>query len=123
MPTYPNEDIESVRQRLKDGMTSYMLGDGDESWEAGYSQDDIDRCIAIVDGYLAAVPPGSDLPQATIREAVKQAVLALNDLNEASRGPLIETDQREDLCRIILVAATRAGLDTDEDITEEWRDW
>jgi len=123
MPAFPNEDIQAVRQRLKDGMTSYMQGDGEKSWNAGYSQSDIDHCMMIVDDYLAAVAPGLDLPQAKIREAVKRAVLDLNALNESCRGPWIETDQREGLCQLILGAAIQAGLDTDEDITEEWRDW
>lgn len=123
MPRFPNADIAALRRRLENGMTSYLHGGGDGGSEAGYTQGDIDRCMAIVDTYLAAVPPGSGLPPAEIREAVERAVLALNALNESCGGPLIETDQREALCQLILVAATRAGLDTDEDITEEWREW
>jgi hypothetical protein len=50
-------------------------------------------------------------------------ILDLNGLNEQGEFSLIETDQREALCQLILTAATRAGLDTDEDVTEEWREW
>ncbi len=54
---------------------------------------------------------------------MRQVVLDLNGLNEESGGGLIETDQREGLCQLILVAALHAGLKTDEDVTEEWREW
>lgn len=50
-------------------------------------------------------------------------VLKLNKLKEKCGGSIIETDQREDLCQIILVAARRAGLKTEEDMTEEGREW
>jgi hypothetical protein len=121
MPTFPDEEIASVRQRLLENMTSFMRGDGDDSSDAPYSQEHIERCQSIIDTYLAKVPPGSPAP--TIRDAVKTAILDLNALNEDCECNLIETGEREDLCQLILVAARRAGLDTDDDITEEWRDW
>jgi hypothetical protein len=58
-----------------------------------------------------------------VRGAVQEAVLDINDLNAECRGGLIETDQRELLCRLILTAARRAGLDTRANITEAWRTW
>lgn len=123
MPMYPNEEVTQIRQRLLDGMADYMKGDGDTSWDCGYSQADIDRCLVIVDVYLAKVASGLKVSQDEIRNAVKKAVLDLNDLNGQAGGALIETDQREDLCALLLTVAQRAGLGTDEDITEEWREW
>ena len=39
-------------------------------------------------------------------------------------GGRIETDQREQLCALIITAANRAGLVSGVyDITEEWREW
>jgi hypothetical protein len=39
-------------------------------------------------------------------------------------GCFIETDQREQLCPLIIAAAKRAGLVSDvNDITEGWREW
>ncbi|WP_200792858.1 hypothetical protein [Bacillus massilinigeriensis] len=35
----------------------------------------------------------------------------------------IETMEREELCEFIIVAARISGLQTDGDITEEWREW
>lgn len=31
--------------------------------------------------------------------------------------------EREELCEYIIEAANIAGLESDEDITEKWRDW
>ena len=54
---------------------------------------------------------------------VKKTVLALNELNENCGGELIETDQREDIAEIIIVAGNLKGFNgLDEDITEEWRE-
>jgi len=37
---------------------------------------------------------------------------------------MIETEQREDLAEIIILAGNLKGFNSkDEDITEEWRDW
>ena len=50
--------------------------------------------------------------------------LALNALNEDCGGNLIETGEREALCDLIERAAREAGLpESDEDITEAWREW
>ena len=47
----------------------------------------------------------------------------MNVLNEKCEYELIETDQREDICKFIITAVNVAGLKTDEDVTEEWREW
>jgi hypothetical protein len=45
-------------------------------------------------------------------------------LNEQCDGSMIETDQREQLCELLITAASNAGLvSTQYDITEKWRDW
>ena len=84
---------------------------------------EINELLAIVDAFVTNMTKSSTLTEQAIRDAVKQAVLALNALNKRCNGNLIETDQREDICELILVAAAQAGLHTDEDITEEWREW
>lgn len=55
---------------------------------------------------------------------VKKTVLALNALNEKCEYELIETEQREDIAEIIILAGYLKGFnDRDDDITEEWREW
>ncbi|MEL6399187.1 MAG: hypothetical protein AAFR26_08895 [Cyanobacteria bacterium J06626_4] len=124
MPELPAQSITEVRRRLLEHMVSFMEGDENETdFDCGYTQADIDRCAAIVDAYLADIAANTDPDKDQLRFIIKKAVLQLNDLNDSCGGSLIETDEREDLCEIILVAAQACGLTTTQDITEEWRDW
>ena len=128
-----NDDIKALQRELIQGMTSYMTredvedddADADDDFDAGYSQEHIDRCGDIIDVFFEELQgiPGEDR-NAEIMELVQSVVLELNQLNDETEGGLIETDQREQLCEIIILAAKEAGLVTDVyDITEEWRDW
>jgi hypothetical protein len=127
MASPSQEQIQSIRQRLLVGMFDYMTNfDEDPSeyeWDCSYSQKDIDECIACIDDYLAKVTTISGLTAQQIEAAVQKLVVELNELNNKCGGSLIETDQREYICEIILIAAKDAGLTTDEDITEPWRQW
>ncbi|EMK2594199.1 hypothetical protein ACQGS6_14660 [Bacillus sp. GMs2/2] len=49
-------------------------------------------------------------------------VMKLNELN-IEHDHFIETMEREDLYEFIDAAARIAGLESEEDITEEWREW
>ena len=124
-------EVLSLKENLLESMVSFMQGedeDGEGSgFEAGYTQDDIDRCAAILDHYLLSLSrvrgKGEDRNEA-IMEAVKDTVLELNTLNDNCDGKLIETDQRETLCELLITAAQDAGLESEvDDITEEWREW
>ena len=128
-----NPELLALKQHAIDGMISYMkLGgasdekdpDYDPEFDAGYTQKHVDACSKIIDDYFVALsaitePKG----EKEITAAVKSAVVKLNKLNDKSDGNLLETDQREELCELILSAAKQAGLESNEDITEEWREW
>lgn len=127
-------DILRLRKAAIDGMAHYMKYGGaeseadpdfDEDFDAGYTQADIDRCAKIVDELLAtleAVPKPKT--NEAILKAVKAAVIKLNRLNDRCDGSLIETDQREQLCGLIIAATQRAGLVSSVgDVTEQWREW
>ena len=127
-------DILRLRKAVLDGMVSYMKygaaesetdPDFDPTFDAEYTQADIDRCARIIDDFLASledIPPGKK--NESILKAVRAAVIKLNKLNDRCDGLLIETDQLEQLCALIIAAAKRAGLVSSVyDITEEWREW
>ena len=126
-------EILRLRKALLDGMTNYMKYGGaasetdpdfDPNFDAEYTQADIDRCAKIIDEFVAALESAPKGKNEAILKAVKAAVIKLNKLNELCDGFLIETDQREQLCPLIIAAAKRAGLvSTVDDITEEWREW
>jgi len=127
-----NDEIRALQRELIEGMTSYMSRDdvdedeeSDSGFDAGYSQEHIDRCNEILETFFEELRelPGEDR-NTEIMDVVQSTVLELNALNDETEGSLIETDQREQLCEIIIQSAKEAGLVTDVyDITEEWRDW
>ncbi len=133
MTRQQKSELQGLKQAAIDGMVSYMRygaaeienhPDYDPTFDAGYSQEHVDRCSKIVDTYLDAVgamrETGAD-PE--ILSEAKKAVTSLNNLNEVCGGSLIETDQREQICRLMITAAKYAGLTLDGDFTEEWREW
>jgi len=119
------ESVAAIRKRLLDGMFSRMKASEDPGfgYACGYRRKHIDRCAAITRDFvekLSTVPKGQT---AKIAEEVKRVVVKLNKLNASCGGALIETDQREDLCRLIQTAAYNSGLRSDQDVTAEWREW
>lgn len=92
-------------------------------FDCGYTQQHIVQCVGIVDQYVESLNSLNEPDDDVLRHAIEKVVRELNDLNDRAGGCLIETDQREDLCQIILVVAKQAGMKTDEDVTEEWREW
>jgi hypothetical protein len=132
-----SEKIRALKEEFIKNITDYMKFGGaeneedpdyDPSFDAGYNQSEIDHAGVIIETYLnalAAIPPELKNPRRedAILVAAKTAVLAFNKLNEDCEQPIIETDQREMLCELLLSAAHEVGLEGDEDITEEWREW
>jgi hypothetical protein len=134
MTSSSNTKFVSLKQDLIEDMTNYMKFGGaedekdpdfDPEFEAGYTQEHVDRCGAILDTFLASLAKSNGMSKnQDILKAVKIAVLALNKLNDQCDGSLIETDQREQLCEFIITATKSSGLETTVyDITEEWREW
>jgi hypothetical protein len=119
------ETLSAVRKRLLDTMFSYMKASEDPGYgyACGYQLTHIDRCAAIIDDYIEELSGRRKRKQEEILNVVKKVVVKLNRLNVSCGRALIETDQRENLCRLILMVAQKAGLDTEEDVTERWRGW
>tara|TARA_R110002096_G_scaffold401386_6_gene598304 strand:- start:46766 stop:47068 length:303 start_codon:yes stop_codon:yes gene_type:complete len=100
-------------------MREYMQMD---EADVSYDESHIQTCDGILDDYLAAIAVASDRKESLLR--VKQAVVRLNKLNASCGHELIETDQREYLCDVIIRAAALTGfIEADSDVTEKWREW
>jgi hypothetical protein len=129
-----NHKILEVKRDLIDGMIEYMKYGGavdendpeyDPEFDAGYTQGHVDRCSKIIGDFLASLEKAPEAQKNKyIMAAVKKTILRLNELNEECDGGLIETDQREDLAKLINLAAKQAGLESSaDDITYKWREW
>lgn len=122
-------DLLTMKARIKEdilySMYEYIepLDEDDEEPDAPeYTAEDVEKCGALLAEFIDDLSVAKK-DKGKILTDVKKLVLELNDLNESLDFCLIETEQREDICDFILSAVNEAGLTTDEDITEEWRDW
>jgi hypothetical protein len=129
-----SKEILDLKQSLLEDMVSYMkYGEADDEsdpaydpeYEVGYTQEHINHCSNIIDTLLTSLTKApKENKNEFILKTVKIAVLDLNQLNEQCNGTMIETYEREQLCELIITAASNAGLVTDrDDITEGWRRW
>ncbi len=115
MKLQDNSEIREILDQLEHGLIDYMP-------DASYKKSDVNRCMSIINDYLQRI--GNAKSSTEGMKIVENTVVALNHLNEETEYELIETDQREDICEIIILAGNIKGFnDRDEDITEEWRDW
>ena len=109
--------IKEISHRLKGDMLDFIV-----PGDTNYSEKEVNTCMQILSDYLQAMEASTSKEEGM--KAVEKAVLALNDLNEASDYELIETGQREDIAEIIILAGSFKGYNSeDDDITEDWRDW
>jgi len=88
-----------------------------------FTEENIKATNEVLDSYINNLRTLQDHPtDEEILECVEKVVLSLNELNE-KYDYFIETMEREELYDYITEAARIAGFESDEDITEEWREW
>ena len=120
-------DLEQYNQEILDTVYEPMLEyfrDFEEDEDPGYTEEAIGECRRLLEDYGKALAELEDPSEEEILSQVEQVVLALNDLNEETDYAMIETDEREAICALIQGAALDTGLpETDDDVTEPWREW
>lgn len=88
-----------------------------------FTDENINATNQVLDTYINSLKELGDNPtEEEIFECVKKVVISLNELND-TYDYFIETMEREELCEYIIEAAGIVGLESEEDITEEWREW
>lgn len=92
--------------------------DGDDL----FTEENIAATEAVLQFYMDGLCYLQEPTDEELIEKVKEVVLRLNGVNE-EYDFFIETLEREELHDFIMEKAHQAGLKTDEDITEEWREW
>lgn len=114
-----NQQLQAVKKDVLDGMADALAHGA-----TGYTHTHIVHCRKILDLFLAAMGQlQAPAAEETILGVVEDTVLRLNELNDECGHMLIDVDQRNPLCELILTAARCAGLPGDEDVTQAWREW
>ncbi|WP_341963612.1 hypothetical protein [Planococcus maritimus] len=93
--------------------------------EGGYDQfneENIAATETVLQVYTDRLYRLQEPSEKQIVKEVKEVVLRLNALNE-EYDFFIETLEREELHDFIMEKAQQVGLEIEEDITEEWREW
>ncbi|CAA7193830.1 hypothetical protein [Chryseobacterium potabilaquae] len=117
MKSTGNSHIDNLIFDLKSNMEGYMI-----EFEPSYTQNDINECIALLFEYVIEIFKTKLKNEAM--GLVKSTILSLNNLNDRCDGSLIETNEREQIAEIVILASHEMGYNSvDEDITEEWRDF
>ena len=118
-------DIAKFKTMLSENVLGLMLEFmADCGEDASFTREDVEKCGEILTHYLESLAELTDPDDQQIMDCVKEAVLALNDLNEATDYCLIETEERESIWELIQTSAVECGLhDPADDITEQWREW
>jgi hypothetical protein len=112
-----DQGLRALKASLLEGMRAYMRRAGEP-----YSEADVQRCSEILDRFEAAISGAVAREDALAH--VRETVLDLNALNNTCGGNLIETDQREMICELIIQTTARRGfIAPGEDVTLEWREW
>jgi hypothetical protein len=117
------KQIDELKVNILEGMRGFMEAIAADGAEPDYSEADIAKCEAILDAFLTKVRAANNGDAAFVMAAVKEAVLALNELNANCGECLIETDQREQISELMCQSAAAVGVGDGEDLTEEWREW
>lgn len=87
-----------------------------------FTEENIAATETVLLDYIDGLSHLQEPSDENIIEKVKEVVLRLNSVNE-EYDFFIETVEREELYDFLMEKAQVAGLETEEDITEEWREW
>lgn len=94
------------------------MADGDDQ----FTEENLTATETVLSSYTDGLSRLQKPNEKQIIQEVKKVVLRLNALNE-EYDFFIETLEREELQEFIMEKAQQIGLETEEDITEEWREW
>ncbi|KQB40462.1 hypothetical protein [Flavobacterium aquidurense] len=112
-----NTHINKTYKSLEREMIDFI-----ELGEADYTLSDVRKCLSLLDNFLDEISKTDSRETGIL--TVKKTVLAINNLNENCEYELVETEQREKIADIIILAGHLKGYNhINEDTTEEWREW
>lgn len=141
---FENKQIKELIEWIADDISTFIMDDETadeyfgndedldlknfENWkykideDAEYGVEEIKLLLKYLDEFLHKAENAKTKAEAM--KVVKEYVLKLNDLNEKCNHSIIETEQREDICEVMILALNIRWFNPDlEDVTEEWRDF
>ena len=96
----------------------------DDDDEPAYLKQHVEECDQLLTTFIKDVlSEDQNTEFSWVAKQVERLVRALNDLNLKLDHQLIEADQREDICALIVLVMKDAGHRYDGDISEQWRQW
>ncbi|MCK4207130.1 hypothetical protein J3U99_20380 [Brucella pituitosa] len=114
------DKVEELRVQMPTPRWRESMSEGDEL----FNEADIATAETALNAFIDTVKAATSQRDAqAIQAAVKDIVLAINEINGRSR--MIETLERDELSVLIdaVVRASGFSLPDDEEITAEWREW
>lgn len=103
--------------RLKKGMMDYQ-----KMTDSSYTEQDVNQVSVILNEYIEQMEHSTSKEEGLA--IVHATVEKFNALNEKCGLELISTLERDVIATIIIRVNHKKGYgESDEDITEEWRDW
>jgi hypothetical protein len=88
-----------------------------------FTAENLNATNEVLDSYIYSLKElGGSPSEEEVLHCVKKVVISINELND-NYDYFIETMEREELYEFITQAARIVGLESEDDITEEWREW
>lgn len=111
-------DFEQLDEEMPTIQWRSRMLEGDEI----FTEESIANSEKALQNFVKGIVSLDKPTEVEILEKVREVVIKFNELNEKF-DYYIETMEREELYEFIDKLARKAGLNTNEDITEEWREW
>jgi hypothetical protein len=116
-----NPEIMAVPQS-NGPMPTVLWGERMQEGDDMFTEEAIAASEKALHDYISSLKSLKNATEKAILKRVKAVVTEFNSLNE-KYDYFIETLEREELCEFIEEKAQEAGLEPEDDITEEWREW
>lgn len=105
-----------AKRKIIEGMIEFL----NYSETKDYTISDVDELSTLFEKFISRLSRNR-ISRNSAQYHVKELVLSLNLLNE--KTGMIETGERESICSFIDLCLLEIGIEFNDDVTEEWREW
>lgn len=116
-------DLKAFKKRLEDEIVEPLICLRNEDEDCGFNTRQVMELRKLVLGYIKSLAKMKAPTEEGILKLMQKLTVALNKLNKKTDYCMLESEVGEELCFFIEDVAFECGLpETDEDITEPWRE-